>query len=147
MASYPLGSYWTVVAFLFFVFIPILPNFIVQAFAGTTVGNFILIATILAASRVSLGAALSTFLAVAVFYTEYRQRIVANVIRITPDITRAGVDTDLKSQTVVETEIASHAPTIDEDTFMFASENQKNPLETIPGGASKAAAFFKVNGL
>jgi hypothetical protein len=147
MASYPLGSYWTVVAFLFFVFTPILPNFFVQAFAGTTVGNFVLIATILVASRVSLGATLSTFLAVAVFYIEYRQRIVANVIRVTPDITKAGVDTDLKNEIAVETEKVAYAAVEDEEKIVYGSENQKKPLETIPGGSSKAAAFFKVNGL
>jgi hypothetical protein len=141
MASYPLGSYWTVAAFLVFVFAPILPNLFIQLLAGTTLGNFLLLGLVLAASYVSLGATLSTFLAVAVVYVEYRQRILARVIRVRPDITKAGVDTDLKARDAVEVKTA------DANEVMFDSVNGKQPLETLAGGATKEAAFYKANGL
>jgi hypothetical protein len=77
---YALGTYWTGVAFLFFMLGPSLPNSILKFLSGTILGNFVLVSLILGASKLSIGATLATFMAVAVIYVEYRQRVIAKII-------------------------------------------------------------------
>ena len=133
---YPLGTYWTGVAFFIFLFAPILPNGLVSLLSGTTAGNFLLLSLVLASSRVSLGATLATFLAVAVLYIEYRQRVLAKVISVTPSSTAQPAA--VKVNQVAEDE---------GDGLMFPSMNSKMPPETISGSSSKEAAFYKASGL
>jgi len=108
MPKYPLGTYWTGVAFLLFLLTPILPKPFLKMLSGNLVGNFFMVGVVLAASRVSIGATLATFLAVAAVYVEYRKRLIQKIMLVTP------------------------SPTVDEGKVVAPPEtiNNKNPPTT-----------------
>jgi hypothetical protein len=125
MKKYPLGTYWTGVAFLIFLLAPVIPNSVLKLVSGNLVGNFFMVGAVLLASKVSIGALLATFMAVAIVYVEYRKRIISKVMLVTP------------STAVDEGKAAESPETI----------NNKVPPKTQNGTVAEETHFYKARGL
>jgi len=125
MVKYPLGTYWTIVAFAVFLLAPAFPKPVLKMLSGNIVGNFLMVGAVVAASRVSIAAVLATFLAVAAVYVEYRKRIIHKLMLVTPPKTASAGKMVAPNETI----------------------NEKIPPKTQNGSVAEDTHFYQKRGL
>ncbi len=81
-----------------------------------------MVGVVLMASKVSLGAVLASFLAVAAVYVEYRKRIISKIMLVTPATTVAAGRVKKPSETIDEKAAPeTQSLTVAEETHFYES--------------------------
>jgi hypothetical protein len=151
------------IACIIFVVSPLLPSWILNLTAGTTVGALFLLVLVLVVLQSDLVLGLATFLAVAALFLEQRRR---TVVRVTSTLTPGKVP--FKVENIVDapdlvpgevhpqhkgSEVEDHGfePTEESGKNSFEnvgeSQDDKEPLDTVPPNPSEVSELLQEKGL
>jgi len=151
------------IACVIFVASPLLPSWILNLTAGTTVGALLLLVLVLYVLQGDLVLGLATFLAVAALFLEQRRRTVVKVTAsLAPGKVPFKVENIVDAPDLVpgevhpahkDSEVEDHGfePTEDsgKDTFerVDVSQDDKEPLDTVPPKPSEVSELLQEKGL
>ena len=148
-----------------FVFSTYIPSFLLDLLVGTTVGAVLMLVLVLVVLQTDIVLGLATFLAVASLFLENRRRTVTKVTRMlsgpkppfdvkdlsvpAPNLVPGEVHPDRKES---ETEDYGFEPTEesgknDVESLGAESQDEKQPLETVPSQPSIVSEIMQQKGL
>ena len=150
-----------------FLISPSLPTPLLNLTVGTKVGSLALFLLVLAVARQDTVLGLATFLAVAALFLEHRHRLVskASLALSATDKPKFAVEQLSKpAPDLVEGEVHPQRETADTDDYGFEpteesgsnkydglppgeSQDDKEPLETVPPHPEEVSSFFQSRGL